>query len=210
MKSSTSQRAGISRSFLPTMYLTIGATVRTRRSRIRPSPVRLYSCHSSSVSCADIRPLLSFAFRIKGPPYSRGKLGGRAQVPACVNDIGQSASVYIRAGPQPRSVVTRNVARKRSQILLLRGINLGPNRRVAMPELRQLLTDAGFEDVRTYVASGNVVLTSSLSADKLGAKSEKLIAERFGFDVDVIVRTADELAEVVRSNPLADVAEDPK
>ena len=79
-----------------------------------------------------------------------------------------------------------------------------------MPELRALLTDAGFKDVRTYVASGNVVLTSSLSADKLGAKSEKLIAERFGFDVDVIVRTAEELAEVVRSNPLADVADNPK
>ena len=79
-----------------------------------------------------------------------------------------------------------------------------------MPELRELLADAGFEDVRTYVASGNVVLTSGLSADKLGAKSEKLIAERFGFDVDVIVRTADELAEVVRLNPLADVADNPK
>ena len=79
-----------------------------------------------------------------------------------------------------------------------------------MPELRELLADAGFENVRTYVASGNVVLTSGLSADKLGAKSEKLIAERFGFDVDVIVRTADELAEVVRLNPLAGVADNPK
>ncbi|MBV8216829.1 MAG: DUF1697 domain-containing protein [Solirubrobacterales bacterium] len=102
------------------------------------------------------------------------------------------------------------MARNRSQILLLRGINLGPHKRVSMPELRALLTDAGFEDVQTYVASGNVVLTSSLSADKLVAKSEKLIAERFGFDVDVIVRTADELAEVVRLNPLADVVDNPK
>ncbi len=127
-----------------------------------------------------------------------------------MNDIGQSAPVYIRVGPQPRSVVTRNVARNRSQILLLRGINLGPRKRVPMPELRALLTDAGFDDVRTYVASGNVVLTSSLSADKLGAKSEELIAERFGFDVDVIVRSADELAKVVRLNPLADVADNPK
>jgi len=79
-----------------------------------------------------------------------------------------------------------------------------------MPELRALLTDAGFDDVRTYVASGNVVLTSSLNADKLGAQSEKLIGKRFGFDVDVIVRSADELAEVVRLNPLAEVADNPK
>ena len=98
----------------------------------------------------------------------------------------------------------------RSQILLLRGINVGPNKRIAMPQLRDLLTDAGFDDVRTYVASGNVVLSSSVSASKLGARCEKLIAERFGFDVDVIVRTADELAAVVRLNPLADVADNPK
>jgi uncharacterized protein (DUF1697 family) len=102
------------------------------------------------------------------------------------------------------------MARNRSQILLLRGINLGAHKRVPMPELRALLTDAGFEDVRTYVASGNVVLKGSASERKLRADCEKLIAERFGFDVDVIVRNRDELAEVVRLNPLADVAENPK
>jgi uncharacterized protein (DUF1697 family) len=102
------------------------------------------------------------------------------------------------------------MARNRSQILLLRGINLGPHKRVAMPELRALLTDAGFEDVRTYVASGNVVLTSGMEGDKLASRSEELIAERFGFEVDVIVRSRDELAEVVRLNPLADVADNPK
>jgi uncharacterized protein (DUF1697 family) len=102
------------------------------------------------------------------------------------------------------------MARARSQILLLRGINLGPAKRIAMPELRALLTDAGFDRVQTYVQSGNIVLTSTASADELGARCEDLIAERFGFDVDVIVRTADELAEVVRLNPLADVADNPK
>ena len=102
------------------------------------------------------------------------------------------------------------MAPNRSRILLLRGINVGPNKRIAMPELRALLTDAGFGDVRTYVQSGNVVLTSGVSANKLAGQCEKLIAERFGFDVDVIVRTADELAEVVARNPLADVADNPK
>ena len=79
-----------------------------------------------------------------------------------------------------------------------------------MPELRALLTDAGFEDVRTYVQSGNVVLTARPRPTRSRREAEKLIAERFGFDVDVIARTADELAEVVRLNPLADVAENPK
>jgi uncharacterized protein (DUF1697 family) len=118
--------------------------------------------------------------------------------------------VYIRVGPGPRSVVPRNVARESSLILLLRGINIGPHKRISMPELRAVLTEAGFADVRTYVASGNVVLSSSRAPAVVSEESERLIAEKFGFDVDVIVRTRDELAEVVALNPLADVADDPK
>ena len=79
-----------------------------------------------------------------------------------------------------------------------------------MPELRSLLASEGFEDVRTYVQSGNVVLLTSRSPAAVGAEAEKLISGRFGFDVDVIVRTGDELAEVVARNPLGDVAVDPK
>jgi uncharacterized protein (DUF1697 family) len=102
------------------------------------------------------------------------------------------------------------MASKSSQILLLRGINIGPHKRIAMPELRNVLAQAGFEDVRTYVQSGNVVLSTDASPDEVGASAERLIAERFGFEVDVIVRTGDELDEVVARNPLADVAVDPK
>lgn len=102
------------------------------------------------------------------------------------------------------------MARETSLILLLRGINLGAHKRVPMPELRTLLGEAGFSDVRTYVASGNVVLVSRSSPARTAAEAERVIAERFGFDVDVIVRTADELAEVVAHNPLADVAVNPK
>jgi uncharacterized protein (DUF1697 family) len=96
------------------------------------------------------------------------------------------------------------------QVLLLRGINLGPSRRVAMADLREALTEAGYNDVQTYVQSGNVVLSSSKSAAKLGPEAEKVIAARFGFDVDVVVRTRDELAAVVAANPLADVVDNHK
>ncbi len=96
------------------------------------------------------------------------------------------------------------------QIVLLRGINLGPRRRVAMPALRELLTGAGFEDVRTYVQSGNVVLSSDASPNKLARECEQYISEEFGFDVEVVVRTRDEIAEVVARNPLGDVAVNPK
>jgi uncharacterized protein (DUF1697 family) len=92
----------------------------------------------------------------------------------------------------------------------LRGINLGPHKRVPMPDLRSLLSEAGFADVRTYVQSGNVVLSSDGRPTDVAAEAERLIASRFGFDVDVIARTAEELSEVVQRNPLADVADNPK
>jgi uncharacterized protein (DUF1697 family) len=96
------------------------------------------------------------------------------------------------------------------RVALLRGINLGPNRRVAMPALRELFTSAGFDDVQTYVQSGNLVLSNDSPPAALERECERLIAGRFGMDVDVVVRTADQLAEVVECNPLRDVAVEPK
>lgn len=96
------------------------------------------------------------------------------------------------------------------RILLLRGINVGPRKRIAMPELRELLSANGFEDVGTYVQSGNVVLATDASPSQVARDCERLIAERFGLDVDVIARTRDELAEVVARNPLSEVAVEAK
>jgi uncharacterized protein (DUF1697 family) len=95
-------------------------------------------------------------------------------------------------------------------VVLLRGINLVRHNRIAMPELRQALTAAGFGDVATYVASGNVVVTSRASASGVAKQINRIIKERFGFDVTVLVRSAEDLAEVVRRNPLGKVAVDPK
>jgi uncharacterized protein (DUF1697 family) len=95
-------------------------------------------------------------------------------------------------------------------VLLLRGINLGPNRRVPMAELRALFGDAGYGDVRTYVQSGNIVVSSEAASDVLERAAAELISERFGFDVPVVARTRDELAAVVSANPLGDVADNPK
>jgi uncharacterized protein (DUF1697 family) len=79
-----------------------------------------------------------------------------------------------------------------------------------MPALRVLCEENGLADVATYVQSGNVVFSSDAEPATLEKRLEKLIAERFGFDVGVIVRTRDELAEVVARNPLGDVAVEPK
>ena len=93
---------------------------------------------------------------------------------------------------------------------MLRGINLGPARRVPMADLRALFGEAGYGDVRTYVQSGNVVLESTAKPAELEREVAKLISERFGFDVPVVVRTARQLAAVVKLNPLGDVADNPK
>ena len=95
-------------------------------------------------------------------------------------------------------------------IALLRGINLGSTNRVVMPELREALADAGFENVRTYVQSGNIVLETKLKPPALERRIEKLIAERFGLEIPVVARTRAELAKVVELNPLARVAKNPK
>ncbi|HKV67372.1 MAG TPA: DUF1697 domain-containing protein [Gaiellales bacterium] len=96
------------------------------------------------------------------------------------------------------------------QIVLLRGINLGPRNRVAMPELRKLLESAGFDGVRTYVQSGNIVLDTRRKPESTATACEKLIAAELGLEIPAVVRTRDELAEVVRRNPLAGVVDDPK
>jgi uncharacterized protein (DUF1697 family) len=97
-----------------------------------------------------------------------------------------------------------------SRIVLLRGINLGSTNRIAMPALREALAEAGFDDVRTYLQSGNVVLTSRAAPATVARKCKAAIADRFELDIDVVVRTRDELAEIVRRDPLGDVATDPK
>lgn len=96
------------------------------------------------------------------------------------------------------------------RVALLRGINVGPHKRIPMPALRELLSGAGFEHVRTYVQSGNVVLSGTTPPAELERRLEQMIAERFGFEVEMIVRTADELAAVVKRNPLADAVLEPK
>jgi uncharacterized protein (DUF1697 family) len=95
-------------------------------------------------------------------------------------------------------------------IALLRGINLGSRNRVSMPQLRDVLTDAGFDDVRTYLQSGNVVLSSTSRPERVARRCEDQIADAFGLDVAVVVRTRDELAKVVRRDPLGHVATNPK
>jgi uncharacterized protein (DUF1697 family) len=89
-------------------------------------------------------------------------------------------------------------------VILIRGINVGGKNKVPMAQLRERLETAGLVEVRTYIASGNVIARSELPAVKVGSLVERELAAGFelaGGAVRVHVITADELREVVRSRP---------
>jgi len=96
-------------------------------------------------------------------------------------------------------------------VALIRGINLGRNKRVPMAGLRDLLADQGFTDVRTHLQSGNAIFASEKGrAGDFEARIAAAIEGMFGFDVKVLVRSAAELAAVVDANPFPAQGADPK
>jgi uncharacterized protein (DUF1697 family) len=94
------------------------------------------------------------------------------------------------------------------QIALLRGINVGRAKRVAMADLRALVEGLGYTDVRTLLNSGNVVFTAPRGTPAQAAtRIEKALAADLGVTARVTVLTAQELADAVAENPLLTVAD---
>jgi len=79
-----------------------------------------------------------------------------------------------------------------------------------MAKLRAALEEAGFDDVRTHLQSGNVVLSSKTKPEQTARKCVRLIKAEFGLEIDVVVRTPADLARIVKRDPLGKVAKDPK
>lgn len=95
-------------------------------------------------------------------------------------------------------------------ISLLRGINVGGHKKIRMAELRAVYESLGFDSVASYIQSGNVVFGAGERHEApLARKIGKAIADAFGFDVRVILRTADEMDAVVRGNPFLPEGADP-
>ncbi len=91
-------------------------------------------------------------------------------------------------------------------VALLRGINVGGNKKVPMADLKKLLEKAGYTNVKTLLASGNVLFDApKTDAAKLRAALEKLLAGRFGFAVPVLIRTQQEIAALVKTDPFKGV-----
>jgi uncharacterized protein (DUF1697 family) len=86
-------------------------------------------------------------------------------------------------------------------VALLRAVNVGGTGTLPMSELRQLCEDAGFEDVKTYIQSGNVVFWSRLATAKVRQRLEAALGKKMGKSVGVFVRTPEELEAITRRNP---------
>jgi uncharacterized protein (DUF1697 family) len=96
------------------------------------------------------------------------------------------------------------------QVALLRGINVGSSKRIPMADLRAMMAALGYRDAETLLQGGNVVYSSDETAERsAGRIRERLLAD-MGMDIPVVVRTAAELASVVKRNPLREQATDPK
>lgn len=89
-------------------------------------------------------------------------------------------------------------------LILLRGINVGGKNKVAMAELRQLLTNAGFVNVMSYINSGNIILESSKDAQEVRQKIQNVLSKNFTLDreiLNILVLTKQQLQKVVQRAP---------
>jgi uncharacterized protein (DUF1697 family) len=89
-------------------------------------------------------------------------------------------------------------------VALLRGINVGGNRKIRMTDLRDIFTEAGCGEVASYIQSGNVVFNHPSDEPELVAELERRITAATGFDVPVVLRSDVELQGVLDANPYGD------
>jgi uncharacterized protein (DUF1697 family) len=85
---------------------------------------------------------------------------------------------------------------------LLRGVNVGGHGKLPMPELVTAFESLGHEDVRSYIQSGNVVFRSTVTDEaELSAALERVLAEKFGLETSVVLRTHAELEAIAAGSP---------
>ncbi|HEX8303643.1 MAG TPA: DUF1697 domain-containing protein [Jatrophihabitans sp.] len=95
-------------------------------------------------------------------------------------------------------------------VALLAGINIGGKTTVPMAQLRTVFADLGYRDVQTYIQSGNVVFAEDTGDEgKVIAAIRPALSATFGWDIEVLLRTAPELAAVVAGNPFLERQDDP-
>jgi len=94
-------------------------------------------------------------------------------------------------------------------VAFLRGINVGGHT-VKMTDLKQSFEELGFQNIKTILASGNVVFESSEDSSKLTPLIEKKLKDRLGFEVNTMLRSADELQSLIKTDPFKGIAVTPQ
>jgi uncharacterized protein (DUF1697 family) len=89
-----------------------------------------------------------------------------------------------------------------THLALLRGINVGGKNKLPMKDLASMFTEAGCETVKSYIQSGNVIFCAkAATARRVSERVAQMIAERFGHRTTVVLRTRDQVRDVVANNP---------
>ena len=91
----------------------------------------------------------------------------------------------------------------KTYIVLLRGINVSGKNKIPMADLRDLLYDLNFQNVQTYIQSGNIILDSDLDKNVICNIIKIGIQDKFGFDVSVLVRTIPEWKTAIENYPFS-------
>lgn len=87
------------------------------------------------------------------------------------------------------------------KIAILRGINVGGNRKILMKDLKSLCENLGWNNLKTYIQSGNLIFEANKPNPELELTLEKAIFDEYGFEVPVIIRTSLELQNSINKNP---------
>jgi uncharacterized protein (DUF1697 family) len=96
-----------------------------------------------------------------------------------------------------------------SYVAFLRGINVGGNNKIGMDELRQAFVSWGFANVKTVLASGNVIFEAKADA-RLARTIEQNISKSFGINVSAIVRTIDDIRALAKADPFKNIKVTPR
>ena len=96
-------------------------------------------------------------------------------------------------------------------VAFLRGINVGGHNKIKMETLREMVAACGYKNVKTYINSGNVIFeTNKTDNNALAAKIERAIKSAFSLDIKVMIRTIDEIEDIIVNNPFAGQFENDK
>lgn len=119
---------------------------------------------------------------------------------AATRQAATKKAVTKKMAAKPKKATNRSA---HSWIALLRGVNVAGKNKIKMAELREVLSAAGFNNVSTYIQSGNILFTATGTARKLEETVHQQIAKHFGYDVPVLVRPTKFFADIVKHCPYA-------